>query len=474
MDPEIQKLYTNLPRFGMRHQQVILLFMLLTIAVGMRFHMSVAIVAMTDKTSSPNPNVPVYDWDNTNIILSSFFWGYITLQLFAAEWGRKYGSKPFLTVAMAINATVELLIPLVADKLGSYGVMGCRALQGMCQGFLYPSVSNLLGRWTHITERSKLGSIVLSGAPFGTILAMPLVGYISSTWSGWPLSFYLYGSLGYLWVILFIFFGYSSPAQCKNISENERRFIESSSNIKKEKMVIPVKSILTSLPFWALFFSQVGQIWGYNTLMTEIPNYMNKVMGFDMKSNGLLSATPYAACFLMSYVFGNTSDYLINKNYISRTTARKLFNGISGFGAGSSLIILGFLPNTMKSLSVVMLVCAVGIQSAATSGYQINHIDLSPNFSGLLQSICNSCGSMLSIAAPVTVQLIVKDETDKAEWRIVFIIAGLMYIVPSITYSIFAAGVRQKWDGADDPVTAHRKSVEARAKKVSVWSIMST
>lgn len=98
--------------------------------------------------------------------MSSFFWGYICLQLFAAEFGRRYGSKPFLLGAMTINSAAVCLVPLMADKLGSYGVMGSRMVQGMCQGFVYPSVSNLLGRWTHISERSKLGSLTLAGKLF--------------------------------------------------------------------------------------------------------------------------------------------------------------------------------------------------------------------------------------------------------------------------------------------------------------------
>lgn len=78
------------------------------------------------------------------------------------------------------------------------------------------------------------------------------------------------------------------------------------------------------------------------------------------------------------------------------------------------MFILSFLPVEAKTLSVLMLVSAVGIQSAAIGGYQLNHIDLSPNFAGLLQSMCNSVGSALSILAPVTVQLVVSDEVSSS------------------------------------------------------------
>lgn len=45
--------------YGVRHTQVILLFVMLVIAYGMRVNLSVAIVAMTDPEASSNPDIPV-------------------------------------------------------------------------------------------------------------------------------------------------------------------------------------------------------------------------------------------------------------------------------------------------------------------------------------------------------------------------------------------------------------------------------
>ncbi|XP_057651895.1 putative inorganic phosphate cotransporter [Diorhabda carinulata] len=461
----------KLPRFGMRHQQVICLFLLVVSAISMRVQLSVVIVAMLDPNASSNPDIRTFDWNNKNVVLSSFFWGYITLQLFAADWARTYGAKPFLLVAMTINATAVALVPILADKFQSYGVMASRVIQGMCQGFVFPSVSTLLGRWCHISERSRLGSWCLSGAAFGTIISLFTNGLIASSQLGWPFCFYIYGAIGYLWVLLFLFLGSSSPAQCSRISKEEKEYIESSTKIKVNKIQVPWKSILTTRPVWILMFAQVGQIWGYNTLITEIPNYMKAVMLFDMKSNGALSSAPYIASFFCNFGFGFLADYLINHKYLTRTATRKLFNSISGIGAGTSLLILSFLPASARIPSVFMLVSAVGIQSAATGGYNLNHIDLSPNFSGTLQAMCNSVGSALSSFAPILVQLIVTDDGNKSQWQIVFIVAAMAYIIPSIAFAMFASGKRQKWDGSKE--VDEKTLSEVIARKASVWSVMS-
>lgn len=53
-------------------------------------------------------------------------------------------------------------------------------------------------------------------------------GYICASWAGWPLSFYLLPSTGFLWVILYYFFGAASPATHKTITEAERNYLQTS------------------------------------------------------------------------------------------------------------------------------------------------------------------------------------------------------------------------------------------------------
>lgn len=46
---------------------------------------------------------------------------------------------------------------------------------------------------------------------------------------------------------------------------------------------VPYKSIMTSLPFYAILFAHMGQNYGYETLMTELPTYMKQVLRFSLK-----------------------------------------------------------------------------------------------------------------------------------------------------------------------------------------------
>ncbi|KAG5896188.1 hypothetical protein JTB14_016963 [Gonioctena quinquepunctata] len=440
----------NVPKLGIRHIQMGFMFLMLAIGMGMRIQLSVAIVAMTDSTTSPNPEVPTYDWDNKSVILSSFYWGYVVLQIVTAELGRKYGPKQILLASMFISSSATLLTPVVADKMGSYGVIVCRVLLGLAQGPFYASIHNVQSKWTTSDECARFGNVPTAGGLLGNIITMPLVGYISSSWLGWPCTFYLYGALGFAWTVLYFIFGANSPREHKTITDAERNYIEKHLDEHGSDRITPWKSILKSPPVWAILCIYVGTTFGTVTLIAEFPNYMNAVMGFSMKSNGLLSAAPHITWFLLSFVFAHLSDYAINYRYLSRTNTRKITTLLSCLCPAITLIIVSFLPNDASTLSVILLIATVGVQAISSGGFTVNNLDLSPNFAGVIIGICNTAGSLSSLFGPIFIQFVVTDESDKSQWRIFFIISAILYILPNIPYVLFASGEIQPWDNPED------------------------
>lgn len=69
-------------------------------------------------------------------------------------------------------------------------------------------------------------------------VTLPLVGYMSSTWIGWPSTYYLYGSLNVVWIVLFFIFGADSPQKHPRISYEERKHIETSLNKSENNEVL--------------------------------------------------------------------------------------------------------------------------------------------------------------------------------------------------------------------------------------------
>ncbi|KAJ8946312.1 hypothetical protein NQ318_004201 [Aromia moschata] len=436
------------PAFGKRHVHVVLMFFLTGIAYTMRVNLSVAIVAMTDNTTSPNPDIPTYDWNDKSVVLSSFYWSYILLQIYAGKLGAVYGIKWFLVGTMAIDSVAFTSIPFFAEKFGSKGVMGCRIVQGLAQGFIYPSLAVILGQWAPLSERATMVAISMSGFTISNVVAMPIAGYICGSWYGWPMSFYVFGLLGVAWIIPWVIFGHNSPAEHKSITTEERTYIQRSVGYveSQENIRTPWKAILTSVPVWAYVIACYGSEWGFSTLLTEMPTYIDKIMKFDIQSNSWLSAAPYACLIIITWTSGFFSDYLINSGYISLPNGRKLFSTIALLGSGIALIVLAYIPETATALSIALLTATIGLGGTVTSGFSLNNIDLSPTFAGVITGFANSFCNVGSILAPLFVQFVVTDETDKLQWRIVFLVAAGISIASNVFYLAFTTTEVQWWN----------------------------
>ncbi|XP_060519810.1 vesicular glutamate transporter 2-like isoform X4 [Cylas formicarius] len=275
------------PLFKVRYVQVVLLFFLMTIAFSIRMTLSVAIVAMTHNGTSSNPDVPTYEWKNTNIILSSFFWSYAITQFFAGHMAQVYGPKWLLATAMLANALASIAIPSFVNYFGANGVITCRIFQGLFQGFMLPLTHNMLGRWAPSHENSWINATVYTGCSVGGIIAMLFTGYLSASPLGWPSAFYFFGTLGLIWCLFWTCLSADSPATHKTITTEERKYIEISLGQENDHMMeeksIPWKAIFTSVPYWAIIIAAVGESWGSTLLGTELPTYLSSVVGLDIE-----------------------------------------------------------------------------------------------------------------------------------------------------------------------------------------------
>ncbi|XP_059484307.1 putative inorganic phosphate cotransporter isoform X2 [Neocloeon triangulifer] len=427
-------------------------------AVGylMRVNLSVAIVAMTveNSTGVEGPeNVPHYDWDETvrGTILSSFFWGYIVTQVPSGYIASRFSATKLLFFMMLAGTAATLLFPTAAEWGWEWACVA-RVILGLAQGSLLPCTHALLAKWSPPSERGRMSVYAYTGQPFGTVVAMSCSGLIAAS-AGWPWVFYATGAIGLFASALWILLAADSPATHKLTSQDERSYIESSIGIKpitdsSQRLRTPWKAILTSVPMWALIVVHCAQNWGFWTLLTEIPSYMDGVLGFNLKANGLLSALPYLGLWAFGLIISWVSDTLLKKNCYSIGTSRKIGNSIAHYGGAVGLVALGFMSASQAG-AVGVLIVAVSLNAGTMVGYQVNHIDLSPNFASTMMGITNCLGNFMSILGPLVVGFIVTDKHDAEQWRIVWLISAAIYVVGNSVFVIFGSGETQPWNSAD-------------------------
>lgn len=335
--------------------------------------------------------------------------------------------------------------PFAAIRFGAVGIIAVRVLMGIFQGGVYPNVNNLLSMWAVSEEKGVLAPLVLNGAAFGTFVAMVGSGFLAERF-GWPSIFYCSGIFGIVVGGVLRYFGRCSPSDHEGISKGELEFMRNSAGDQSietmRTLPVPWKKILTSVPVIVLTITQWCSSWGFWTIGTLTPTYMNGALHFDVENDGFLSSLPPLTSLLLSVFF--TIISMKTKNLISPLYAKFIWNSIGMYGCATSLIILAYTEDT--TIAVALITAGSGVTIACNLGFQTNHIDLSPNFAGILYSFSNSIANFAAIFGPLISTYIVQDISDLQEWRIVFLMSAAILVLGNSCFLFWGTTQRQEWN----------------------------
>ncbi|XP_046680575.1 putative inorganic phosphate cotransporter isoform X2 [Homalodisca vitripennis] len=433
------------PGLGTRHCQALMTFSSIVLDFSIRSNLSIGIVAMTDNTR-PNPSLPVLPWTSSQkgIILGSLFWGYFLTTAPGGHLSRKWGPKYLMFAAMLVCAVISILCPFIALNYGWFAFSLSRVVLGLAQGFLLPSVHTHLAKWTPLQERNRTIAIVIS------VVTMPIAGYLAASSWGWPSIFYCTGLCGVLWSAVWLFVGADSPESHPSISDREREYIITTrigSSSHSQTMKTPWWPILTSKPVWALTIAHFSHNWGKWTLLTELSSYLRHVYGYNIKSNGLISALPHLCSLIMMVVFSWAADFINSRDLVSLTSSRKISSTIAQWGGAIALCGLPFISSPTSA--VTLLTVSIALGAASYTGSLPNPLDLSPNFTGLVLGITFGLGSLSAILGPSLTGFIVTDETNRDQWMNAFYVAAAVYFVGNAVFIWFGSAEVQWWNDAE-------------------------
>jgi ACS family sodium-dependent inorganic phosphate cotransporter-like MFS transporter 5 len=135
--------------------------------------------------------------------------------------------------------------------------------------------------------------------------------------------------------------------------------------------------------------------------------------------NGFLSALPYLAMWLFSIFISHVADWLLTKPCFTHTIVRKLINGIGKtgredlersfhniinfigqYGPALALVAASF-TGCDRWLTVAILTIGVGLNGGIYSGFKVNHLDISPQFAGILMAFTNCLANLAGLLAPI-------------------------------------------------------------------------
>jgi MFS transporter, ACS family, solute carrier family 17 (sodium-dependent inorganic phosphate cotransporter), other len=152
----------------------------------------------------------------------------------------RLGGKAVLGFGVVWWSLATVLTPLAAQASLPV-LLGMRALMGIGEGVAMPAMNNMLSRWVPALERSRSLAFVYSGMYTGSMLGLGASpGFIAHF--GWPSVFYVFGSLGILWWLVWTFAASSTPKDDPRISASELSYIMENTSVSQVRIASHLES----------------------------------------------------------------------------------------------------------------------------------------------------------------------------------------------------------------------------------------
>ncbi len=201
-----------------------------------------------------------------------------------------------LRLGMALFATVWSFVSMAHGLATNWPTLAAlRGLLGFAEGSANPAGMKATAEWFPANERGLAGGIYNIGASLGSMLAPPLVAWAILIYS-WQIAFVITGSLGLLWVMLWLT-TYQSPDRHPALSPDERAYIAAGqeSFLRDDGTRPSIASILSQRNFWGIALPRflADPTWG--TLTFWVPLYLTTVRHFDLKQIALFAWMPFLA-----------------------------------------------------------------------------------------------------------------------------------------------------------------------------------
>jgi ACS family hexuronate transporter-like MFS transporter len=249
-------------------------------------------------------------------IITWFLLAYTISQGLSGKLYDRVGTKRGFTCSIMLWS-IAAMAHAFARGLASLSVF--RFILGLGEAGNWPGAAKTVAEWFPIRERAFGMAIFNSGAAIGSVVAPPLIVWLSLSY-GWQTTFIVTGSLGFAWLVLWLVF-YQTPDRHRWLSEEERRLIREGqgADVAADALVTGTplrwRELLRYRQVWAIVLARflTDPVWWL--YISWLPKYLADARGFSLVKIGLFAWVPYVAADAGSLSGGWMSGYLIARGW---------------------------------------------------------------------------------------------------------------------------------------------------------------
>ena len=339
-------------------------------------------------------------------VLGAFAFGYALFQIPCGWAGDRFGPRATLTAALLLWGLSTISIGIVPSLHWPSAIhlawtfAGIRLLIGAGEAASYPNANKVVAWWTPARERGLGSSFLLGGVGAGGVVAPILFSATIARW-GWRSSFILTGVFAAGIAILWYSFSTNRPQEHPRVNAAELAVLTSSETARQGHTFslqgTPWRNIMSSRSVWALLLSYFCHGYTPYIYFTWFFVYLTKVRGLTLTKSAFWGTTPFVTMTLMALLGGWLSD-----KAVARFGHRRGRQSTACLGMTCSAVLLAAGSHAVGQISAVLLLAgAAGFGSFAAPSWWASCIDMTPNYSGSLSGLMNTCANIAGGLAPV-------------------------------------------------------------------------
>lgn len=296
---------------------LLIVFIMYTLVFGSRISIGVTIPALVSEFGMSNTEA--------GALSGFFFLGYFLTQVPAGLWIARSGCRILVGVALCAMAMFLWLF----GSMSTLAWAGWYRLGlGVTQGPISVGGNSIIGQWFPPKEQSRAIAVMVASTMLAPILFPPFCSWFIVHW-GWRLMFQLFGVMGVVMAVCWIYFIRSTPEESRRCSPAELAEIRSTELIgplqrserqnpfltkllitsrtvgiadTRKKLLRSRDLLLTTLSYF--FFVSV-----FYGIITWLPSYFVNARGMDLISMGWLAAVPWVGALIGALTGGWVVDH---------------------------------------------------------------------------------------------------------------------------------------------------------------------
>ena len=306
-----------------------------------------------------------FHWTNETfaLVIISFRLAYTVGQPVMGRFLDRIGTRGGLSLGVLWYSLAAMLTSL-ASGLRSFCAL--RFLLGAGEAANWPGATKAVAEWFPRRERGWAVALFDSGSSFGAAIAVVLVPFLYARLGGWRPAFFLIGTLGLLWLVLWRR-SYYPPETHPRVSAEEREMLLADRADELAHGAAPADA--GPAPGWGTLLA-LPQTWGviaarglsdpvWFMIADWFAIYLSS-KGFAIEETATGFWVPFLAADLGNFFGGGFSSFLIRRGW-SVGRARKVLV------VGGALGVLMLIPAAYLSSFVPLVACfAVATFSYAT------------------------------------------------------------------------------------------------------------